>query len=355
MRSSTTKTMPNIFHRNLSTSLDISRTVQPSSEFYAIFSEREIFGIIQALEVGKEIPLKYSYKGRGAKIWDNFYLKYIIPTWYRRTNLEIEMLNQNFAYLNGDSQKCQKVNIIDVGAGNSQPVKQLIARLDKLGKINKYIALDISEELLDLSQNNLKIWFPDIEYRNQVIDIENNSIPTNLAQKPDNIANIILHLGVTIANHQNRHEVFKNLRDSMEKNDVLVFTCEIGANSQWDGIPRGGCKYHVDGIYQWVQDKLRINVKDCELVRKYDLATDSIVANIRFLHDYKIHFSCGEIDKNIQILAGEEITIWRHHKFQISELQQELAQVGLELIHYTGDKYLSHIMVICQVVSQGED
>jgi uncharacterized SAM-dependent methyltransferase len=334
----------------------ISRTAKPSSEFYSIFSEKEVLGIIHALEVKREIPLKYSYKGRGAKIWDDFYRKYVIPTWYRTSNVEIDLLNENFDYFNNNIKDGEKINIVDVGAGNSYPVKKFIQRLNKLKKINKYIALDISEELLYVSRNNFKKWFPLVDFLTSTIDIENNSVPITLFQNKANLeidktAKIFLHLGVTIGNHQNRDEVFKNFRDSMEKNDFLVFTNEIGSNCTWDGNVRGGCKYHVEQIYGWVKNKIGIKSEDCELVRKYDLKTDSIIANIKLHHDYTINFNCIGIDKSIEIYKGEEITIWRHHKFEIPQLLQELERSRLQLIQYNIDKYKSHIIVVCKVMS----
>lgn len=349
------------FHNNSQLPSDkmltaISRMAMPSSEFYSIFSKEEVLGIIHALEVKREIPLKYSYKGRGAKIWDDFYRKYVIPRWYRTSNIEIELLNNNFNYFNNTIQTGKKINIVDVGAGNSYPVKKFIQRLHKLKKVNKYIALDISEELLHVSQNNFKKWFPLIEFVSSTIDIENHPVPITLFQNKadieiDNTAKIFLHLGVTIGNHQNRHQVFKNFRDSMGKNDCLVFTNEIGSNSTWDGKVRGGCKYHVEEIYGWVKNKIGIKSEDCELVRKYDLKTDSIIANIKLHHDYTINFNRMGIAKSIEISEGEEITIWRHHKFEIPQLLQELERSGLQLLQYSIDKYKSHIMVICKTAS----
>ena len=122
----------NLPHNNSSLTQE-GRIAQPSCEFYSIFFKEEVLGIIHALEVRREIPLKYSYKGRGAKIWDNFYQKYIIPRWYRTSNVEIDLLKQNFEYINSNTKNCQKVNIIDVGAGNSYPVKEFVLRLNKLG------------------------------------------------------------------------------------------------------------------------------------------------------------------------------------------------------------------------------
>ncbi|MEH1838918.1 MAG: L-histidine N(alpha)-methyltransferase [Nostoc sp.] len=348
------------FHSNSQLPSDMStainRTAKPSSEFYSIFSEEEVLGIIHALEVRREIPLKYSYKGRGAKIWDDFYRKYVIPTWYRTSNVEIELLKDNFQYLNCNIQTGNKVNIVDVGAGNSYPVKKFIKRLNKLGKINKYIALDISEELLHVSKNNFTKWFPLVEFISSTIDIENSCVPKSLFQNKvslelDDTAKIFFHLGVTIGNHQNRDKVLKNFRDSMEKNDFLVFTNETGSTSQWDGNVRGGCKYHVEEIYGWVKSKIGIKSEDCELIRKYDLKTDSIVANMKLRHSYTLNFIQMGIDKKIEISQGEEITIWRHHKYEIPKLLQELERSGLQLIHYSTDKYKSHIMVICKIAS----
>ena len=65
-------------HVPASISTAIYRTTKPSFEFYSIFSEEEVLRIIHSLELKREIPLKYSYKGKGAKIWNDFYLKYII-------------------------------------------------------------------------------------------------------------------------------------------------------------------------------------------------------------------------------------------------------------------------------------
>ena len=348
------------FNSNSQLPLDIptsnSRIAKPSSEFYSIFSEEEVLEIIHALEVRREIPLKYSYKSGGAKIWDDFYRKYIIPRWYQTSNVEIDLLKQNFEYINGHFQNCKKLNIVDVGAGNSYPIKEFIGRLNKLGRINKYIALDISEELLNVSRKNFSKWFPFIEFISETIDIENSCIPkrlfTNRTEfETDNTPKIILHLGVTIGNHANRIGALKNFRDSMEKNDFLVFTNEIGSNSQWDGSIRGGCDYHAEQIYGWIKTNIGIKSQDCELVRKYDLETDSVVANMKLSQNYTINFQIREIDRNIEIAEDEEITIWRHHKYEIPELLQELELAGLKLVHYSTNKYSSHIMVICQVHS----
>jgi uncharacterized SAM-dependent methyltransferase len=337
----------------------ILHIAQPSAEFYSIFSDTEILDIIQTLTTRREISLKYSYKGQGANIWDKFYLNYLRPRWYRPVNREIALLNDNFELITHKISAVKTVNLIDVGAGNSYPVKQFIRRLHRFGKITRYIALDISEDLLQLSQKNIKKWFPHIEFISDTIDIEKHSLSQTLLNhqvnlKTDDTAQIILHLGVTMGNHHNRTAVLQNFKDSMGKHDVLIFTNEIGSNSQWDGTVRGGLKYHVDQIYAWVKNALGIQAEDCKLVRKYDPKTDSIVATIKFNWNYRINFRIMAEDKPIEIAAGEEIRIWRQHKFEIPELLQEIEQAGLRVIQYKTDQYLSNIMVICEKYNGNE-
>lgn len=336
--------------------ISIHCTAEPSSEFYSIFSEEEILEIIHALEARREFPLKYSYKGRGGKIWNAFYLKYISPRWYRTSSVEVDLLKDNFEIINRHVKGCDKVNILDVGAGNSYPIKNFLNRLNRFKNINQYIALDISEELLEVSRINFRTWFPSIEFISDTIDIENYCVPKTLLKnqadvKTDDIVQIFFHLGVTIGNHHNRNAVFKNFRDSMGKNDLLVFTNEIGSNSQWDGKARGGCKYHAEEIYAWMKNKMGIRAEDCELVRKYDDQRDSVVATMRFRHSCSMNFNLRGVDKRIEISEGEEITIWRHHKHEIPEILQEIQEAGLQLVHYGTNKYLSHILVICEVAS----
>jgi uncharacterized SAM-dependent methyltransferase len=347
------------FHNDSQFSTDNTNShphiAKPSSEFYSVFSKEEVLEIIHALETRWEFPLKYSYKGQGAKIWHNFYQKFLLPKWYRKSNVEIDLLKNNFEYLISNLANYHKISIIDVGAGTSYPAKEFVARLNQLNKINKYVALDISEGLLDVSRKNFTSWFPTIEYINQQLDIENSCIPEFLSA-PANLphpetAKIILHLGVTMGNHHNRNQVLTNFRKSMNQNDFLVFTNEIGSNSQWDGIPRGGCKYHAEEIYHSLKNKIGIQSPDCQLIRKYDLETDSVVANIKFRRNYVINFSFQEINKQIEIPENKEITIWRHHKYEMPELLQELERAGLKLVHYTTNKYSSHIMAICQVAN----
>ena len=351
--------MPKFFNDNsqlpASISTPISRTAEPSLEFYSIFSKEEVLRIIHALEVERELPLKYAYKGRGAEIWDKFYLKYITPKWYRISSLELDLLRENFEYINSSLRSYEKINIVDVGAGNSCPVKEFIYRLNSLRKVSKYVALDISEELLSLSKKNFEKWFPSIQLTHHAIDVENDCLSQILLEQADVETaepKVILHLGVTMGNHRYRDKVLENFRDSMNKDDLLVFTNEIGSNSEWDGRVRGGCKYHAEQVYEWIRNNIGIR-EDCELVRKYDLERDSVVANIKFLCDYTINFSFLGIDESLKISQGEEITVWRHHKYDMPALLQETERAGLQLVHYSTNKYLSHVMAICKVASNG--
>ena len=328
-----------------STSLTNLRFIaNPSSEFYSIFSQREILDIIQVLESSKEIPLKYAYKGKGAKIWDSFYRKYLLPTWYRTYNVEFWLLNKALKSIAKISSSNHIFKIIDVGAGNSLSVKRFIYSLNKLFTVTQYLACDISEDLLKISQKNITEWFPKIRFKSLQIDIERNQVPNSLTS--DEEINIFLHLGVTIGNHRNRIKALQNFRASMGKDDLFIFTNELGDNSKFIGA----C-HHGKQIYEWMQKNLGISPDGCELIRKYDPNIDSIVATMKFIGNQTLDFQCQQkkINKKVEFFANEEITLWRFHKYTISEIKEELEQAGLQLVEYITDRKQSHVMVICSV------
>ncbi len=66
-----TRIMAQNFHSNSQFPSDMSTaincTANPSSEFYSIFSQEDVLGIIHALEFRREIPIRYSYQGSSTK------------------------------------------------------------------------------------------------------------------------------------------------------------------------------------------------------------------------------------------------------------------------------------------------
>src|SRR5690606_26595609 len=48
------------------------KTAKPLQKFYETYTEQQILDIIRSLSVHKELPLQYSYFGKGAEIWNKF-------------------------------------------------------------------------------------------------------------------------------------------------------------------------------------------------------------------------------------------------------------------------------------------
>ena len=72
---------------------------------------------------------------------------------------------------------------------------------------------------------------------------------------------------------------------------------------------------------------------------------------MKFIGNQTLDFQCQQkkINKKVEFFANEEITLWRFHKYTISEIKEELEQAGLQLVEYITDRKQSHVMVICSV------
>lgn len=340
----------------ISTANLTSTEVEPKQELYSIFSVAEVIEIINSLSIAREIPMKYFYQQKCAEDWDNFYALENETTGQEPyPNPDVELLRENFGYFNYKTKSYKKVNIIDVGSGNSYPVKEFITKFHSLERLNKYIAVDISQDMLKLSKNNIQEWVPELEFINYKCDIEHDRVDIILFESKANfefseVVNIILHLGCTIGNHRDRCKILKNFRNGMNKDDLLVFSNEISDYS-WDGSEMNALKNRIRNSYSWITDMLNIKAEDCELELGFDSTIDSHVANIKFKENYTIYFNLLDVIYKFKFVKGEKITIWRHYVHKLNELLVEIEQSGLQIAQLTTSKDLSYLMVICQIIS----
>lgn len=150
--------------------------VEPCDEFYETFSDEEILDIIRNLESSRVIDLKYTYYGIGAKYWNSFVND--ITT----ASAERELLEHVFDLILQHIKKfdIDQVNLVDIGVGNALPVKKLIQKLHNKEILNKYIGLDISQEMFKYAEENIKKIIPKSKLIMYKCDIEKDNIYSKL-------------------------------------------------------------------------------------------------------------------------------------------------------------------------------
>lgn len=206
--------------------------LNPSQAFYESYNEQQIYDIIQNLDLHRELPLQYSYFGEGAKIWNDFRNR---PKDKFDTTFLVE---SNSSYLDALLEKYDRVNIVDVGVGNGMGARDILTYLHKKGKINKYIGIDISPDMLSLAEKNIKEWFND----NIVCDMHIRDIshqifgdiiaePFNQKAQAHTTINIVLLFGGSISNFKRPGDIMRIINKSMGAEDLFLCHYKIGAKA----------------------------------------------------------------------------------------------------------------------------
>ncbi|MFH0714873.1 MAG: L-histidine N(alpha)-methyltransferase [Candidatus Diapherotrites archaeon] len=184
-------------------------------------STKQTAEFLTALRGRKEIPLKFEYLRKGAENWK----KTVESKTYGLGKMENELIQENAKRI---VQDVGKANIVDIGCGTGEKAFPFIQEMKRLAR-PKYIAFDISPEMIALAKTNLEKRFPKLNTRFVVADFEQS----NLAEEMESIReknfkkSLFLFLGNTVGNVSDKSRVLANLRDSMTLEDNLLVGIEL--------------------------------------------------------------------------------------------------------------------------------
>lgn len=326
----------------------IVKKVDVSEEFYKIFSENEVINIINDLKFKRQIKHKYDYYGSGAKAWDEFY--FTSPLTQILTEMR-PIIMHNILYYIGDSDLC---NFIDIGPGNAHPMKNWLQQFIELNIMNNYVAVDISPDINCVIQNNINSWFPKIQYREYVRDIETEEITGLLIENKMNItdpsikiANIIVNFGNTMCVHDDRLDALKNMSKGMDTSDILIFSYTTDTPNNKIAHKYVSNK-SGEAVHGWIPAMLGLNY-DLKLVEtSYNPAINAKVKSLTLDADYIINFKVFGGIVPVQLYKGEKIDLWRHYLISMDNLGSDLEEARLEPLLHMYDKTRSNAMVICR-------
>ncbi|GBF85025.1 hypothetical protein AsFPU3_2080 [Aphanothece sacrum FPU3] len=329
---------------------------QPKPEFYQSFSQSEVQDIIQGLLEYKEIPFKYFYKDQMTTVWDQS-VKNAQLAANSTTQSDMAFLDNNFNIIEQKKSEFERVNVIDIGPGNSYPVKHFLNRLDKLDWLNCYAAIDLSQDMLNLSQKNINSWFPQVEFKRYILDFERQNFQKIALENKTNsaglkIINILLYLGETIGNHRDRLNVLNNFQKSLGNEDILMLSYSLRLPNLF---PHFDYQKHIShNAYKYLIDLLRINPHDCEFIGGFNEDNYNYFSSIVFHENYLIEFDLQKEIKPVCLNKGDEIEIYRHFKyplgdnFEVTSFLQEMEQASLQVNLCNIDILNLRALAICQ-------
>ena len=138
------------------------KVITPKPEFYELFSREQMLDIMTSLSTHGEIPRQYNYFDQGAHSWDERMQRDAKQTGLRNTLKGTqELIHTNLTAIDRLIEGYTKINVVDIGPGNAMPVRELLEHLIDRGMLHRYIAIDISEEMLRITRAQRREWFGD--------------------------------------------------------------------------------------------------------------------------------------------------------------------------------------------------
>ena len=303
-----------------------------------IFTTKEITNLITALEE-KHIPFKLSYKNNGATLWDEFIKEGKRTGDYTTTKRTEELLKLFIHHLEIINPNNKKINFFDIGCGNFMPVEKFVRYLNDKKMLNKYIAIDISKEMLEIAKSNAEKILTSDQVKCFVGDFEkeNFSEYSNLYRDEDTI-NVITILGSTIGNSNDQRVILTNLRDSLIKDDILLVSNKMDSQ-----IEKSKFNHILDKNDQllWIPTLLGIDTGEIQFNYYYDSNKDARIIAMKLDKDYDLtfHFENSTAKRKLYLNASDQIILWHHKMSKLEEIPNQFVRAGLDMIaHYTSEE-----------------
>lgn len=296
------------------------KSIKPLAKFYELYSPKQIFDIISNLEIHNELPRQYNYFDGGAEYWDKYTHRLASEETPNILTSTIKLFNINKSYLDSILKSYKQVNVIDIGVGNALPVKDFLEYLNQQKKLGRYIALDISSEMLDIAERNINDWFGrDITFEGHEIDINYDRfthllVDEYIKRDHEDTLNIVMVLGGTLGNLRSPDSAFQVVHDSMSRSDLLIQTQKLDTEST-----RRYFDFNIDPKsqplppqYKFLVDLLNIDASYYEVEMNYDPESKARYLRIRLKVAVSITFEFNDGERTVEFNKDDTILMWRY-------------------------------------------
>ena len=321
--------------------------VEPNPRFYQIFNTDQQIEIFQEIKVNQIIPLKYTYLAQGAGFWNDLVVKSRESGGYVTDLNTPKILENSLNYLKYYTKDYKKVNIIDLGTGNSQSMKEIASCFRSLNKLKYYVGVDISEEMLNFSKQNLLNEYPDLNYVPLISDFENKNLTTDLFKiKDEGEINLVFLIGGTIGNTENQQKLFENISLSLDKDDLLIVTNRLENPLNKTSFVLSS---KLSPLNSWIPKLLNIDIDLCGYEKIYSEDKSAKYAYLKMDKDYRIKFEFGNQERILFLPKNYEIGVFINKMFTTNNLFSLLKKSRFSLKDLTTSKDDYHISAICKV------
>jgi len=335
-----------------------SKTITPKPSFYKTFTEKQIYEIVRSLEAHHEIPRQYNYFDGGASEWDVYTRRLSREHTPNLLNRTVKLLADNQSYLDQLLFKYKYVNVLDIGPGNALPVKDFLNHLLQQKKLGRYIAIDISSEMLQIAKQNIKEWFHGkVAFEEHKLDITYERFGDILVKDystkdAKDTCNLVLFLGGTADNLRNPDAAFWTIHESMNADDILIYTDKLETEEmrpQWFEYNVKPGKLSLAPMHRLVFDMLSIDdsLYDVEMGFNKKLGQHYTLARLKVALNLKFKFKYGE--RIIALEKGDTILLWRSWQITAQNFMEQFEHSEFYVAHTSQTDDHRYVMAVAQI------
>jgi L-histidine N-alpha-methyltransferase len=273
----------------------------------------------------KELPAVWLYDERGSLLFDEITR---LPEYYL-TRREREIL---VAYAMEIAARTEARTLVELGSGTSEKTRLLLDALQAGGTLERFVPLDVSEEVLRASAHAVAARYPTIAVHAIVGDFERH-----LAALPAGEGRLVAFLGSTIGNlyPARRARLLATVGSALAAGDAFLLGVDLVKDSR-----RIEAAYNDAGGVTETFVRNGLEALNRELRANFDQARLSFEAHwdagnewmdigfrARSAHEVRI----AELEILLPLAENEQLRFEVSTKFRREGLERELIDAGLEL------------------------
>jgi uncharacterized SAM-dependent methyltransferase/transposase len=328
------------------------KVVTPTADFYKAYTLRQILDIISNLTIHHEIPIQYSYADGAAQYWDEYAKRLDKETSPNILNKTIEMLDVLESSISElTNSNTRKINVVDLGPGNGLPIRSFLQKLHEKNRLARYIAIDTSQAMLDIVEQNIKEWFDGkVKFDGYVLDFSHerfdNVFVEDSTDEADMPLNIVCLLGGTLSNLRSPQQGLQTINQSLRYDDLLVYTAYLDTPNTRRYFDFNTSQPHQKLRTELILEKLGIKEENYEIKLGFD---ESIKA--RYIHfvpniDIRIEFRLDGGTRTVDLAKGAPILLGRHWHKSALDMVNMFDEMGFDLHRSTKSYDQQYLMTL---------
>jgi L-histidine N-alpha-methyltransferase len=280
----------------------------------------------------KELPPKHFYDSRGAELFDRICeLPEYYPTRTERAILERHA--EEIAAFTG------AVELVELGSGTAAKTRVLLDALRDAETLERYIPVDVTEQMVRESAEELTEEYPGLQVHGVVGDFERHLDLLPPSQGP----RIVAFLGGTIGNFPpgSRRRFLRAIARLLEPGDHLLMGIDLVKDPQvlqaaYDDAQGVTAEFNRN-VLLVLNRELDANFDpgDFEHVALFDTRNEWIEMRLRAQREHTVEV--GSLGLAVHFDAGEELRTEISAKFTRERVRGDLAAAGLRLARWLTD------------------